>query len=168
MASRAFATMAPDGRSSKAILALLDRLRLLAQSGLNLRIALIDGSFGEEAQRDPGMAANVSAAIAKAPRAVALILVGNLHAKVDSERWMAWHLAKRHPRLRTLNVAHSGGSAWVCTGSGCGPMDLSGKDRGAERFVELLAQPDDQGYGGLVYLGPVTASPPATRGGKIM
>ena len=47
-------------------------------------------------------------------------------------------------------------------------MDLSGKDRGAERFVELLAQPDDQGYGGLVYLGPVTASPPATRGGKIM
>ena len=152
-----------DGRSSKAMLALLDHLRLLAQTGMKLRVALFDGMFMSQDQRDPGMAANIAAAIEKSPQAVTLILVGNLHARMDSERWMSWHLAKRHPRLRTLNVAYSGGSAWVCTGDGCGPMDLSGKDRGKEQFVELLAKPDDKGYGGLFYLGAVTASMPATH-----
>jgi hypothetical protein len=150
-----------DGRSSKAMLALLDRLRLLAQGGAKLRVALFDGKFPGPGQRDPGMAANISTGIEKTPRAVGLILVGNLHAKMDSERWMAWHLARRHPHLRTLGVAYSGGSAWVCTSSGCGPTELSGKDRGKEQFVELLAKPDDKGYGGRFYVGALTASMPA-------
>jgi hypothetical protein len=151
-----------DGRSSKAMLALLDRLRLLARGGAKLHVALFDGTFPGPGQRDPGMAANISTAIEKTPRAVGLILVGNLHAKMDSERWMAWHLAKRHPHLRTLGVAYSGGSAWVCTENGCGPTELSGKDRGKEPFVELLAKPDDKGYVGRFYLGALTASMPAT------
>ena len=154
----------PDGRSSKAMLALINQVRLLIAAGKPVSILLFDGLFFLDQQRDAGMATNIAAGLATAPQAVALMLVGNLHAQADSDRWMAWHLAKRYPQLRSLNVAYSGGRAWVCMADDeCGPNELAGPDRGKAQFVEIFDGSDRDGYRGSFYVGAVTASPPATQ-----
>ncbi|MCP4448482.1 MAG: hypothetical protein GY811_24535, partial [Myxococcales bacterium] len=154
-----------DGRSSHAMLALIDTLRELKQAGRAVQLFGFDGMFllGAEA-RDKGMATNIIDTLRESDstNAVALLLSGNMHAQTSTERWMGWHVRKAFPHLRSLNNAYSLGSAWVCTGDGCGPMELHGQDRGEKRLVELSDKPDEHGYDGIFYVGAVSASAPAT------
>lgn len=154
-----------DGRSSRAIVQLIEAARALAGAERPITVFAFDGSFAGEQARDEGMAKNIVAALRKADTAgsVALILTGNLHARTDSERWMGWYVREAFPHARSLDNAYSGGNTWACTMAGCGRMDLTGTDRGAGRFVELHDAPDASGFDGIYYLGAVSASPPATE-----
>jgi hypothetical protein len=154
-----------DGRSSRAMLALLDDLRRLTKAGKKVRVLLFEEVVADRNQLAAELASTLSTAIDESPRAVSLILVANLHARSDSERWLAWHLAKRFPRLKSLIQASAGGSTWVCGDSSCGPVPLSGKNRGNAQFIDFQPDLKRTGYSGLFYIGVATASPPAVAPG---
>ncbi|MBC8069732.1 MAG: hypothetical protein IAG13_15450, partial [Deltaproteobacteria bacterium] len=71
----------------------------------------------------------------------------------------------RHAGVRAFDPAVAGGSFWLCTGFDeelvdCRARRLRGRDRGATPFVEVAGIPGGP-VDGIVYYGPVTASPPA-------
>ncbi|MEO7732075.1 MAG: hypothetical protein ABIY55_13965 [Kofleriaceae bacterium] len=159
-----------DGRASKAYVGVIDEVRALRRSGKKARLFFFDAAETDSGDRDQNMAANIAAQADKSAQGITLVLTGGLHARTDSERWMSWHLARRYPGLRTLNVAFSGGSAHVClTGNQCGVLtEMTGTDRGTVPLVEVFAAPDEQGYGGRFYVGgAVTASPPVKHEGEL-
>ncbi|MGE0870022.1 MAG: hypothetical protein AB7P03_15770 [Kofleriaceae bacterium] len=89
-------------------------------------------------------------------------LTGNIHSRVNADSYMGWHVRQKYPQLRTVNIAYSGGVAWVCMqDGGCGEHALRGEDRGATPFVEVTSEPDPFGHVGIYYVGRLTASPPA-------
>ena len=159
-----------DGNASKALLGVIESLRALRRSGRHVRVFLFDMAQTDSGDRDQNMAANIVAQADHNADGVTLVLTGNLHARTDTERWMSWHIARRHPGVVTLNVRHAGGSAYLCLmGRGCGAVtDLPGEDLGKAAFIEVFAAPDDKGYGGRAYLGgPITASPPVIHDGPV-
>lgn len=159
-----------DGNASKALFGVMEQVRTLRHSGKKARVFFFDRASTDSGNRDQNMAASIAAQADKNTQGITLVLTGNLHARADSERWMSWHIARRYPGLRTLNVGYSGGSAYVCLmGSECGVRtDLVGKDRGNSPFIEVFAAPDAKGYGGLFYIGgAVTPSPPVKHEGPM-
>lgn len=155
-----------DGRSSKAMLGLMEKVRLLKRAGKDASVFFFDIAVMHPDGRDAGMAGNILSAMKESPDAVYLVLVGNLHARTNSERRMGWHLAKGCKDLVSLNVGHSGGTAWLSTSEGRGPTSISGRDSGAERFIETFPEPDEYGYNGIFHIGAVTASAPAKASGN--
>lgn len=114
-----------DGRSSEAMLALLERLRVLKAAGRPIGVLAFVPSTGPAATQTPyeqAMAANWRRALAAAPRARLLVLVGNIHSRMAPYRDFepaAMHL----PRADILTFAPLpvGGSAHNCQPDGCGP-----------------------------------------------
>jgi hypothetical protein len=151
-----------DGRSSEALVSLFDKIRRLKQAGKDVDVYLFDIALIGSGSRDESMAKNILAAVAKSPAAVHLILTGNVHARTGSKRWMGWHIRQRHPQLISLNIAHSGGTAWVHTEQGIGPTKFRGKDQGSVPFVKRVEAKDESDFDGYYYVGNLSASPPAT------
>src|SRR5262249_48244590 len=100
------------GRASGAMLALIDRARELRR---NVRVFLFDDGNPDGEARDRGMAAALAALVEASPDATVLVLTGNLHARINSERWMAARLLARFPRLRSLDAAHPPGEVFGCS-----------------------------------------------------
>lgn len=105
-----------DGRSSEAMLALLERLRQLKTRYKGIRVLAIDEPAG--GSRDAGMALHIRAEAAR-PGTRVIALLGNLHA--SQRRGTSWDpgyepAGYRLAPLRPLSVRFSGaaGSAWVC------------------------------------------------------
>jgi hypothetical protein len=176
LAASHFADEWRDGRDSRAMLGLLEDLHRWRAAGFGLEVVAIDVAPGEgtAAEREAAMAERLAAAIAAHPGATTLAYTGNLHSRtVPGAPWdpdlafMGVHLAARFPRLRAVDFASAGGTAWLCVmepggaGPSCGERRQAGEDRGREPFVELWAEADAHGHHGVYYLGTVTASPPA-------
>jgi len=165
-----------DGRRSRAMAALLADLRRLRRHG-TLRVALLDSAAPMPGQeRDRAMAGRLAAAIQANPRDVVVTLTGNLHNLVArgfpwDERYepMGFLLAQLRPGLAitSLDVAHAGGSAWICTSAeptSCAlrPLGPHKSDGGARRVV-LQEGVTKDGYNGFYNVGALTASPPAAK-----
>ena len=105
-----------DGRGSVAMVALLDRLHDLAAHGADVKVHLFDGKPTEGVSRDQTMGENLAAEIAAEPRAVVLVLTGNLHSRTSEPRWMGSGLRQKFPTLRSYDFASAGGAAWGCSG----------------------------------------------------
>ena len=77
-----------------------------------------------------------------------------------------------HPELRVvaLDVAHSGGTTWMCTPEECGAQRVRGRgEAAAELFTIVLheeLQPD--GHHGSYWVGELHASPPAVLHGSLL
>jgi hypothetical protein len=158
-----------DGNASKGLVGVIDEVRALRQAGSKARVFFFDVAAGASGDRDQSMAARIGAEGDRNASGITVARPGNFHAKTDSERWMSWHIARRHPELVTLNIGHAGGSAYICImGGECGIHNgIKGQDRGATPFVELFAAPAD-GYSGVYYLGGhITPSPPANHQGPV-
>lgn len=153
----------PDGRSSEAMVALIARARALRAAGRDLRVTCFDRWPPDPETRDEAMALALLAAVD--PRAVNLGLCGNVHARTSSPQFMGWHLRKRHAALLTLNLAHTGGSAWCClVDREPGSVAFAGRpdaEPAAAIGVTLFDQLDEDGYDGELFVGQITASPPA-------
>ncbi|HEY2014334.1 MAG TPA: hypothetical protein VGH38_12580 [Bryobacteraceae bacterium] len=160
-----------DGRSSRAMLTLLEELRTLRLRGdIEEVTAFDDARAGETpAQREQRMAAMLTAAADRLPDCLVIVLTGNLHAskkpvaRFGSYSWMAMLL----PSAETISlvVTDRGGQAWTQTADGCGPHAL-GPSGGDQRSV-VLAEPraSQRGFDGALSTGlSSTASPPATPG----
>ena len=159
-----------DGRASHAMFDLIDGLRAMRRDGREVRVVLFDapGSRGGQ-QRDRDMARNLAALIAASPRATTIVLTGNMHSRVsrgtarDAEyEPMGYVLARDESvgRVISLNVAHSGGSAWVCNPD-CGVSRLGGGDDQTAWSIEMDEATRPAGHLGWYHVGSITASVPA-------
>lgn len=171
-----------DGRSSAAMFALLLAAREFRRAGLPVEVFLFDLDDPMKASakgRDTDMAERLHQAIVAAPESTFLVLTGNYHSRiVEGAPWDAKFqpmtktliaaLAGSRP-LSSLNLATTGGEAWICMGAtpaDCGLRKTGGKGGGTEWRIELGTGPAAEGHHGAYQIGPVTASPPATAGGK--
>lgn len=160
-----------DGRSSAAILAMLERLRGLKASGRDLTVRAYQPSERRPSGFDQSyyeldMARLLIDAAALRPEASVLVFGGSLHAmKTPSPRhgffFAAGHLKPAY--VRSLIVADQGGSVWACFGptrDDCGEREIGAAFDPALRGVILESQ-QGGAWDGLLALGPTTASPPA-------
>jgi hypothetical protein len=165
-----------DGRSSIAMLQLLDRLRGLRGRGAKLRTVLLDSApLSTNAQaRDDFMGQRLVEAVSSGPPGDLLIaLAGNYHTRTtmglpfDAAYRPAGLAAEQRWPERTVSLLLKApaGTTWMCTTANaaeCGVKDLSGKPIEAPGTVELYTA-TREGYEGEVRLGSATASPPAAR-----
>lgn len=166
-----------DGRSSRAYLDLLDRLRRDVTAKRMLRVILLDqeARMSSGAARDAYMESQLEAAVKARPDDFVAALTGDLHSRIlvgtpwdEHYEPMGYLLAKALPqrKLTALTVATTGGTAWYCTGSepsSCQARNQRGRPEGDAGRVVIGETVNEQGYHGYYAIGPMTASPPAVE-----
>ena len=154
-----------DGRRSKAMLALIEDLRVLIKRGKRVHVTLLDdpGAISANRDRDVIMADNLQTAFELSPTDVFIVLTGNMHSRIMG-RSMGQLFARGMPALKVtaLDVAFSTGSAWTCISgdaTGCRSHTLRGS--GDNRGTRVIMRADETGFNGVYNVGTITASPPA-------
>jgi hypothetical protein len=143
-----------DGRSSESMLELIcDTLRLAESQKLSF--FFFDT---ETADREEAMARFIGQRVREQRYDLTFILTGNIHA----------NRAPRHPRatkivpmgyrleeqgfiLHSYDVRYSEGDTWMCSRTECGVHHL-------KAYPGAI---DQEGYDGILFVGPIHASPPA-------
>ena len=158
-----------DGRSSVAMADLVERLRRLRAAG-SLEVVLIDRPEAREG-RDQAMAGKLVEVVAAAPEGMVIALTGNIHNRtVPGARWndayepMGYLLGQMlpHTDLLSLDVAHTGGTAWVClSGEPCQTQKLGGRGTRDSFAATVFETPDERGFHGSYEVGAIHASLPA-------
>lgn len=161
-----------DGRSSQAMVDLLERLRVLALKD-DVRVLAFDeepDASADGAARDAAMAERISGALNEQPDALALILAGNFHTRVQASapwdpkhRFMGHHLIDFQPY--SIEIMGVTGSVWICTGAevaSCKARDMPAN--ALQPGLELGDALNDRGHHGMWLLPSVSASLPARDG----
>lgn len=154
-----------DGRSSQAMVALAERLRIARRAGTIKGVRLILAGGASAAAYELAMAQAVMAARDSDPRTLVMAFSGNLHAKrgENTRQGETYDLAaKALPAGETVLVLIRGGAGttWNCL-KDCGENPRGGWGNQARR-VEFADPP--AGYDAVAYTGCAsTASPPAAR-----
>lgn len=163
-----------DGRSSLAMLRLIEQVRTLRAAGAKVQIVAYDSDPLAQ-ERDRIMAQNLSNAIAGKPKNLFIVLSGNNHTRLTrGNQWnkefesMGYLLAKSNngSQLFSLNMSHEGGEAWICIEE---PPDFNTVCK-AKRLkpytgapaawsVKLTAEANTP-YSGAFGVGVISASPP--------
>lgn len=159
-----------DGRGSVAMLALIDRVRMLSKAGLDVELFAFDEEASAESvwnERDRSMATRILERAAGERQAVVLTLSGNLHNRtVQGLPWdanavpMGVHVLRARPDALSLDGHYQGGTAWICQPA-CGMTKLAGRPGAVGRRIVLHEEPDEHGRHGSFSVGPIEASPPA-------
>ncbi|OYW86713.1 MAG: hypothetical protein B7X53_12020 [Hyphomonas sp. 34-62-18] len=174
-----------DGRSSQAILLLLQNLAELRAAGLEVSVFAFDASseldYREQADwgtvsRDARMAETVDAAAARFSGAV-LLLTGGFHARkqvfdFDGTSFVPMATGIQARPVFSLEMRHAGGSGWMIGEVDgkpfMGALDLMNglpPDAPVHAFALGAEEPAYDGntayWDGVYYTGPITASPPA-------
>jgi hypothetical protein len=117
-----------DGRSSLAMLALVERLRTLRAAGLPIRLVAFAPRVAESASQTPyekAMAERWRTSLGATPGARFVGLVGDVHAM--REPVFGFEPAAMHipaGDILTLGYAEIGGATWNCQADGCKPHSL--------------------------------------------
>lgn len=158
-----------DGRSSRAMLMLLEALRPLKLEGrISEIVAFDDARAGESpAQGEQRMASALIAAADRHKNALVIALTGNLHAsKTLIEGFVYPWIAMLLPTAQTVSlfVTDKGGEAWNQMEDGCRPHKQSSSG-GAQRGIVLSESAAPiPGYDGVLPTGLTsTASSPAVK-----
>ncbi|MFL5350975.1 MAG: hypothetical protein ACJ8AT_39910 [Hyalangium sp.] len=168
----------PDGRSSEAVANLLDQLRRLRSQGLDVDAFVFDHPKQQGQERESAMADTVLSYVRKSPQRFFLVVAGNIHPRTTQGlpwdkkyRPMGLLISQQVEDTVALDVAYNSGTAWICAVGPngekleCGVKQAKGKDNGDRYFVHLWDDRDKNGFHGVFYVGPVTASLPAVRRG---
>ncbi|MFY0571105.1 hypothetical protein ACN28E_45750 [Archangium lansingense] len=167
-----------DGRSSEAMANLLEQLRQLRARGLDVDVFAFDHPGLTGQTHEDAMASTVLSQVRQEPGRFFLVVTGNIHPRTiqglpwdASYRPMGLLLSKALKNVVALDMAYNSGSAWICAVEGakeqldCGVRPARGKDNGDRFFVHRFDKPNEAGFHGIFYVGPVTASLPAVRRG---
>jgi len=147
-----------DGRSSKAMFELIERLRQLRASGAWIRLVAFQPSEMSNLDQhyyDLAMAANWARIADETPDNLNLILVGQVHAGKRAVRQYPFAPAASHlPSADVLSFRGEAieGAAWNCQEDGCGAHTLAGAP-GKERSIARFASETD-GFDGAYSIGP--------------
>lgn len=166
-----------DGRTSVAMIGLIESLRQMRHAGKRLEVILFDLATpaSSSQERDRAMADRLQAAIEASSSDLFVVLTGNVHSRMSrGTPWdegyepMAYLASKSLPARRwiSLNLASAGGTAWICTSgeaSDCKARPIRGRSQERPRGIELSKELQDQPYHGTYYVGALTASRPAVR-----
>ncbi|WP_338873627.1 hypothetical protein [Myxococcus stipitatus] len=170
----------PDGRGSEAMANLLEQLRLLRSTGLDVEVFVFDHPKANGQEREDAMAATVVHQVESSPKRFHVILSGNIHTRTkkglpwDAERRPMGYLVKEKLEdVVALDMAYDSGTAWICSVDSkgvqdkldCGVRDTKGKNNGDRYFMHRWESTNSEGYQGVFYVGPVTASLPAVPQG---
>jgi hypothetical protein len=157
-----------DGRTSAAMLRLIDTVRVLRAGGADIRLAAVDAEAAGP-RREAAIAENLRAQLHKSDGRQVLALIGGLHAirnkgkRNDPQYESAVYLlADRQPLALTVGTA--GGMAWICQGNtpaACraAPWDINRVTPAPAGPFSLVSPPAQ--FDGVFYVGATTASPPA-------
>jgi hypothetical protein len=168
-----------DGRSSRAILDLIDRVRSWRARGLHVAVVAYDTDHKTGSERDAAQADVWLKRRQSQPGERLVILTGNIHGRtVQGAPWdqgfapMARHLALGGFDVVSLDLSYAQGRRWGCDLDSkdtlqCHVYGATPADRVAERpglapYVKLFSQPTEEGYHGVLYVGALSPSPPAT------
>jgi hypothetical protein len=158
-----------DGRSSVAMLGLIERLRqLMLKADVRVVAFDIDATrVGDDAKRETVLAQNLAAAVNAEPNARWLTLTGNLHSRVNAGAPWDEHFSFMGHRLESLapyaiEILPVAGSAWTCTDADAAscksrPFPSSTRQPG----LQLGSEINERGHHGWWLLDASTASPPA-------
>jgi hypothetical protein len=170
----------PDGRSSEAVANMLEQLRQLRSSGLDVEAFVFDHPKAQGQEREKAMAATVKQQVESSSERFYVVLSGNIHARTkaglpwDREyRPMGLLLKDELDEVAALDMAYDSGSAWICAVDSkgvkdkldCGIRSAKGKDNGDRFFMHRWDGTSSAGYDGVFYVGPVSASAPAVHKG---
>ncbi len=168
----------PDGRSSEATANLLEQLRRLRIQGLDVEAFVFDHPKAQGQERESAMADTVLSYVRKSPQRFFLVVTGNIHPRTaqglpwdKKYRPMGLLISQQVEDTVALDMAYNSGTAWICAVGPkgekleCGVKEAKGKDNGDRYFVHLWDDRDKNGFHGVFYVGPVTASLPAVRRG---
>ena len=168
-----------EGRTSQAIVRLLEQLRKLRAEGRNVGVfttvpdypgdAAIAQAGGVDAYRSAGMAKAIHSEVAHgAPHQLVIAFMGNDHSAYvgphrGKEATVAERLLADSPYLMNLDL--QGGSVWDCQANGCGPQVLGNPATQHEGSSLLREVRSEVGAPTQVWLRfpPLTASPPAKQ-----
>lgn len=164
-----------DGRDSVSMLALLEHVRRLHQTGKAVRVVLFDDmeTYAGGVDRDAVMAQNLRAAVVADPDARMLVLTGNMHAMVrPSKAQMVDAQGRPWPAPKTtgayladlapwsLRIDGAEGSMWVCFSTAdCGIRPITNGSPQAQPKVDVLGA--EEPWDARLLLPRFTASPPA-------
>ncbi|QSQ11087.1 hypothetical protein [Myxococcus landrumensis] len=168
-----------DGRSSRAMLWLLEQARRLRASGKDVAIAAIDSDKLQGNEREAQMAEHLLQAQAARPLAWTVALTGSVHARTTEVAWngdldpMGARVARMLPSVRSLDVSFQRGSQFVCRYSiwdevecnvfGISPSLEARQSAKQGEGLELYTAQKPDGFHGRLYLGSLNASPPALQ-----
>ena len=158
-----------DGRSSHAMLQLMQDIRGYRHRGLVVEPRGFDSVVRSPRDRDVLMALNLRAMIAHRPYDRVLILTGNYHARRRARflgmRRRSMASCFDRSELLSITVRFLGGSAWHCrTRDGCGVFGLPDRSYAQPLNRVNLFSPharQAEGFDGEIVLARATPSPPA-------
>jgi hypothetical protein len=171
--------VARDGRGSKAMVALVDDIRILRKEGRNIDIFMMEPDVPTSASdlksdmltwKENGMAKALKAAVNTAPtRALVVALMGNVHSRyVEREGHpqasVLMQMIDSHPLY--IATQAGAGSMWDCsTNSDCGIHTFKSPPESRSAKVEINALTDaPKGITAETFLFPVfTPSTPSPR-----
>jgi hypothetical protein len=166
-----------DGRSSRAIFDLIDRVRAMRAAGLRVTLVPYDTNTSHASARDTEQARVWLARRAAQPKELHIVLAGNTHTRlVRGAPWdkdftpMGYHL--KDGKVLVLELSYAQGTRWGCDLNragklACGfigatPSDAVAALPGQSPYIRRLDGLSKDGYHGLLYVGELTPSLPAT------
>ncbi|WP_208647345.1 hypothetical protein, partial [Corallococcus interemptor] len=169
-----------DGRSSRAIMDLIDRARALRAAGLRVTVVAYDTDVLNGSARDAAQAGVWTKRRAAKPDEVQVVLAGNTHTQLEKgTQWdpsftpMA-HLMKEDRSLVVLEMSYAQGTRWgcdldrdsklVCGIVGATPAPRVAARAGLSPYIQLREGSATEGLQGLLYVGQLTPSLPALLG----
>lgn len=169
-----------DGRSSRAILDLIDRVRALRAAGLRVTVVAYDTDVLSGSERDAALAQVWTKRRTAKPDEVQVVLAGNTHTQMaKGTQWdpgftpMA-HLMKEDRSLVVLEMSYAQGRRWgcdlnrdsklVCGIVGATPAPAVAARPGLSPYIQLRETSSGESLQGLLYVGKLTASLPAILG----
>ncbi|MFP2910002.1 hypothetical protein ACLESD_34185, partial [Pyxidicoccus sp. 3LFB2] len=170
-----------DGRSSRAMLWLVEQARRLRASGKPVSLVAFDVDKGGGNMREEQMAKRLLEHRSKAPDAFMLVLAGGTHVRTTNVGWdgdyepMGLRLAKALPSVKALDVGFTRGSQFSCRYNvwdavECNVFAISPTKQARQAStvsagVQLFPTAQQDGFHGRLYVGALNASPPALQAG---
>ncbi|HET9450612.1 MAG TPA: hypothetical protein VFO83_07010, partial [Aggregicoccus sp.] len=167
-----------DGRSSRALVVLLERVRRWKAEGLAIQVLAHDARDLKGDEREEAVASLLQQRLKARPEAMLLAVSGNYHMSMkDGAPWSrnfqptGSRLAKKGVSVQSLDVAFHRGTRWGCAnnsvrGVDCriyaaSPSEASYSPPGTPLSVELFPARSAQGFDGRLHVGRVSTALPA-------
>lgn len=159
-----------DGRSSKAMAELIERL--CKKENVSVFCFDINKNVGGKGYRDSAMAQNLLTIKKQNPNTFIISLSGNIHSNIKPDfrkgyETMGYYLKKElGSELLSLNIRYKNGTAYNCMSDGCKERNLEEDNSQFKNYLKkegyLLIDKgfENSGYNGIIYLKKVTASLP--------